>query len=455
MINTQAYFSNIRDVILQEISLSEKSIIVAVAWFTDRNLFKALVEALNKGVKVEICIIHDDINTGDFSLPWDGFKSAGGKVFFKKGILMHNKFCVLDGKDVISGSYNWTKKAAESNEENIVVTSGDYALSSSFVKEFKRLTGQEYEPVSSVDTGKIIKRLQLILNLIDLEEESDIAKHSVRLKAETDDLSIKNITESLLKGRYQEGVQAIKEFIKSHTQIVSYADPGISALKMEIRILEYEIVALENERTECEKILRHFNLMMQKMVGDLLEKILRYKKDIAFKNRNESKYSESEYQEAKKMYEEQAKQREEAEKEEEYLFALSNDEKLDLKKLYKLAVVLCHPDKVAEKDKQEAEIIFIKLHDAYVRQDIATVASIYEQLKRGWFSGDINKIDDKELLLKKKQELIKKRASILLDIETIKESEGWEISHFEEPIEGYFSNIKVQLEEELAHLKNH
>ena len=199
MITTQAYFSNIRETILKEISLSEKSILIAVAWFTDRKLFERLIEILSKGVNVEVCIMDDDINSGEWSLPWDEFKAAGGMLYLKSEILMHNKFCVLDGKDVISGSYNWTKKAAQSNDENIIITSGDYALASSFVNEFKRLTGQESKTILTADIGKIIKRLQLIINLIDLEEKSDIAKHSSRLKAETDDAVIKNITDHLLQ----------------------------------------------------------------------------------------------------------------------------------------------------------------------------------------------------------------------------------------------------------------
>lgn len=453
MINTQAFFSNIREILLGEISLSEKSILVAVAWFTDKELLNGLIEALNRKVKVEVCIMNDEINTGQWSLSWDEFKEAGGKLFMKSEILMHNKFCVLDGKDVISGSYNWTKKAAQSNEENVILTSGDYELASSFVNEFKRLTGQTNETLLTADIGKIIKRLQLIINLIDLEEKTDIAKHSARLKAETDDLLIKNITDFLQQGRYGEGMEAISTFIKNHSQLTSYIDPALAALRMEIQILEYEIVALEGERTEGENVLRHFNLMMQRIIGELMNKILRIKKDHAYTRREESKYSESEYQEAKRRYEEQARQRAEAEAEDNLTFELSEAEKTDLKKLYKQAALLCHPDKVAEKDKEDANSLFIKLKEAYIRQDVNTIAGINDQLKRGWFTIHTDKVDDKELLQKKKQSLIKKRSSIIADIEAIKESEGWKIFHTERSLEEYFNKIKLQLEQELAKLE--
>src|SRR5688572_17512140 len=110
MVNTEAFFENIQEVLLREIALAKKSILVAVAWFVDRSLFEALKVALNKGVNVEVCLMNDDTNLGSKALPWNEFKNFGGKVYFKCGNLMHNKFCVIDGTCVISGSYNWTNQ---------------------------------------------------------------------------------------------------------------------------------------------------------------------------------------------------------------------------------------------------------------------------------------------------------------------------------------------------------
>jgi len=35
--------------------------------------------------------------------------------------IMHNKFAVIDGATVITGSYNWTKSAYQRNDENVLV----------------------------------------------------------------------------------------------------------------------------------------------------------------------------------------------------------------------------------------------------------------------------------------------------------------------------------------------
>ena len=54
---------------------------------------------------------------------------------------MHHKFAVFDGKIVVSGSYNWTRSAAEDNEENIVVTN-EQKIVQSFHEQFGRLWTQ-------------------------------------------------------------------------------------------------------------------------------------------------------------------------------------------------------------------------------------------------------------------------------------------------------------------------
>ena len=38
MLETQAYFSNIKETILEQLDAAEKSIFVAVAWFTETHL---------------------------------------------------------------------------------------------------------------------------------------------------------------------------------------------------------------------------------------------------------------------------------------------------------------------------------------------------------------------------------------------------------------------------------
>ncbi len=57
---------------------------------------------------------------------------------------MHHKFALFDGARLMTGSYNWTRSAAQHNHENLVV-SDDHELVGAFGKTFERLWAS-FEP---------------------------------------------------------------------------------------------------------------------------------------------------------------------------------------------------------------------------------------------------------------------------------------------------------------------
>jgi phosphatidylserine/phosphatidylglycerophosphate/cardiolipin synthase-like enzyme len=66
-------------------------------------------------------------------------RDAGVAVRFDASLdHMHHKFAVFDRRLVVTGSYNWTRSAAENNHENILIT-GQARLVQAFHDEFERL----------------------------------------------------------------------------------------------------------------------------------------------------------------------------------------------------------------------------------------------------------------------------------------------------------------------------
>ena len=138
----QAHFSQIRAILTQYIEESKSEICIAVAWFTHRDLFNAILKALDRKVKVSVILIDDIINRGPNGLDFATYISKGGAIRFMntRKLLMHNKFCIFDGKALITGSYNWTYSAEMRNAENIIVTD-DENVCILFREQFGKLWG--------------------------------------------------------------------------------------------------------------------------------------------------------------------------------------------------------------------------------------------------------------------------------------------------------------------------
>ena len=111
-----------------------------MAWFTSSELFDALLRCLEREVDVELILLDDAINYMEYAPDFNLFVSAGGKLRVAGPSVgfMHHKFCVIDSKTVITGSYNWTYYAEIRNVENIVITNSAEVVVA-YESEFSRL----------------------------------------------------------------------------------------------------------------------------------------------------------------------------------------------------------------------------------------------------------------------------------------------------------------------------
>ena len=110
---TTAHFENITQEIARRLNAATQEIVVAVAWFTDRDLFDVLCRQAGRGLQVRLAVLHDRINVGAGRLNFERLKDTGGEVFLipagdNRDPIMHHKFCVIDRATVIIGSYNWS-----------------------------------------------------------------------------------------------------------------------------------------------------------------------------------------------------------------------------------------------------------------------------------------------------------------------------------------------------------
>ena len=108
------YFSeNIEDVIIEHIKKAKWHIYVAMYCLKNENIYKELQRKKQEGVHVEI-VLNDSQYNRDAAVCGEGLNIHYTKPTSTNP--MHLKVCIIDMKEVIHGSYNWTKSANYNTE---------------------------------------------------------------------------------------------------------------------------------------------------------------------------------------------------------------------------------------------------------------------------------------------------------------------------------------------------
>ncbi|MBK8808645.1 MAG: DUF1669 domain-containing protein [Bacteroidales bacterium] len=451
---TQAYFSNIRSQIQSELKSATVSIHVAVAWFTDAKLFALLCDKAKAGLDVQLIMVDDPI-TQNCSINYNSLEQSGGKVYLineNNGALMHNKFCVIDGETTITGSYNWSIKA-QSNHENITITRDYKELADLFIEEFKRIKILYHgeDPLKRFDADIICKRLSIIDNLIQLQEFEQITNHATKINEHELTVEVNQIIQLLNQPDYESASVSIRNYLVRIKSVTQFTDADIERLKWEIKYLEIEIISLENEKSSIEKIISDFVHNYNMAFGDVLIEILKLKKEKLKKagNNRSAEYekAEQEYNDFKKEYNQTKKDK---------LFDLSEEEQDDLKKLYRKAIVLCHPDKFTDDEmKIKAHKVFVELQDAYTKNDLNRVQEILYKLENGIFEIDEKTtISDKEQLLRRVEYLRLRRDELNSELIKIRNDKSYRDIISIKNMDNFYDEEKIRLETILNNLKN-
>ena len=133
-----AFFSphgHCTDAIVEQINKAAKTIRVQAYSFTSAPIAQALIDAHKRGVDITVVL--------DASQRSDKYSSA--TFLLNQGIatyidpnhaIAHNKIMLIDGRTIVTGSFNFSKAAEESNAENLLIIEDKLQLFSAYDKNF-------------------------------------------------------------------------------------------------------------------------------------------------------------------------------------------------------------------------------------------------------------------------------------------------------------------------------
>lgn len=202
-----SYFQDIEHHIIKHIQLAESRLLIAVAWFTNTNIGKEIIK--KNSLDIEIIVDDNKINReckNLLELQSNNVDLTFVKDLTKNYYLMHNKFCVIDNKIVITGSYNWTH-AANSNDENITI-SIDCENAALYTHEFRRikhlkfpnenifLSDEESNEITEIIYDQLLLLLKANINSLEKRLFFDWTNEKIKNKIRVIDERLRNTLQS-------------------------------------------------------------------------------------------------------------------------------------------------------------------------------------------------------------------------------------------------------------------
>ena len=129
--------------VIKVIDAGETSVFMAAYQMTSKPIADALCRASARGLAVSAVLDAKSNPRGRGNSKRDYLMACGVDVKADARYpIMHDKFIVVDGKHVETGSFNYSFAAAERNAENAIVVWNNVAMAGKYTNEFDRLFGE-------------------------------------------------------------------------------------------------------------------------------------------------------------------------------------------------------------------------------------------------------------------------------------------------------------------------
>ena len=126
-----------------------------------------------------------------------------------------------------------------------------------------------------------IKRLEIIKNAIELEDDDIIQSQLTRLKNEAFDDELQAIVVALEEKNYTAAMAAITAWLQGQRAVTQWRDPQVAASKLELKALEERLRDLIDRRNARVQQLDEFNDLYFSRLGPLMQQILALRKTLA------------------------------------------------------------------------------------------------------------------------------------------------------------------------------
>jgi len=122
---------------IKAVASAKKSIHLAAYSFTSKPIAQALIQARRRGIDVRCTLDKSNTHSKSGRAAANLLVNAGIAVRIdSKHAIHHNKYMVIDRRTVETGSFNYSKAAASSNAENVIVVWDNQELANRYLQNW-------------------------------------------------------------------------------------------------------------------------------------------------------------------------------------------------------------------------------------------------------------------------------------------------------------------------------
>ncbi len=326
----QAHFSEIRRAITRQLEAATESARVLVYLLTDRNLFEVLVSCQRRGVVVTL-IISDCDGNRQSPIAWERLSALGARIFRLPEVAGCGDefFCLIDEATVISGNFRWTSIQDRTSQVSIL-TQCDSEVVDYYKRAFARLVDEPWQTVG-----------------------------------------IDGVLPTAGGPNHDRGLSP-------------YQDPKLEELRLQVRMMEARISAVETEIADMHRQIHLFDHQQEQAIGDLMRRYLDLKRrhlQAKYRERPED-LQRRQAQAADDVYRQYQEARA-AKSDEEKPEMLDPLQQREIKQLYRKLAMQCHPDRVRDEHKGHANLFFQQLQLSFQNGDLVSLRKLKIKIEAG------------------------------------------------------------------------
>jgi hypothetical protein len=390
----QTHLSDVSEVLIRHLADATDCLKIYTSSFTNRDLFDAVVMRQRRGVQVSFALLDTACNRQS-SIAWERLTAIGGRVFWL------SDQAALDF-DPCQEFFLIDKKLVVNGYFGLGVgTSTDVQVN--FLEHSDQLTANYFESTFNLLTG----------------EKTAVSPRIVPISALIENPQI----------QWQRG-QAL--------------------------VLQARILAIQSEIAEINRQIHQFEHQKDQSIGSLIKRYLDvkrrylnqvYRRDLQAESKIKAEEADQIYQDYSEACLEISADIKPVE-----LSAAQLDE---LKQLYRKLAMQCHPDRVEEEHKENAQVFFQQLQLNYKKNDLVSLKNLKIKIDSKW-SFVVNEVENKDSsrLAQVLTELQSSIARLTQQVSRLKQSAIWNELNAHVDWDALFSRHAEQLERELQRYTN-